>query len=719
MEAPGIHLQRIATIFSRLSPFFSNIRQQSDFAHNTLLPNALSPIAPAMAYGFCGKLDHGSARGRLEQYQIWKEACAAIEEEYNSYKSRSDNALLWAGWNYWDPTEDEGSDRRVIQVVLTEDLLEAKPDLLNPERVLLGAGAEEPLLKVGQLLGVPQPDAPKEVPLGKNLSNDAEFLSEELIKARRYLYNIWHDIFLPSIKYFNRQDQPTIVDLMFEEHRLYRNAVVDPIAQDFAAFFQGDGAFQSGCGDIEDVRTFECEAGWSERLWELVARRWKEQLKANRLSDLPESGTDYLLNAWKEQAKSSRSLSENLERPTRMLTNALGPHLAASPRAYVVLQHLALFDRFLLSPNQYVFPVAFGDHVFVAFLAMKRPMSQDEVAGWRQVTSSLFGSLLVELLTRLTEGARLRDKLQKSLAHSLPKAVFKPLEFMALGLGEKRGAGLESARASMVFLARRGQSVLSDYVAMDGEGPRVSPLSTSSGASDLREILRDLRRDSQSGSGVFNGLRDIALAGLVDPHVKRSVWKKKSAPSFREELLDGWGESGNAIELRVGVPEDELVVPGRKALWSLHIWNILENALRHIDLGAAFRSRSEWLEEVLVIKIGAVEVGDDVELTISNTGEAIPRERLELLNQLFMTEPDSPEASIARERLRSAEDSELPVVGMQSESLGRGLAGFVEFLHDVWESVDKPQKSVGEVTSTPELTIFRVRLPRVSMRGRK
>jgi signal transduction histidine kinase len=707
-EAPTVYLQRIATIYSRLSPFFARLRRMPKFSGNTLLPSALSPIAPAMAYGHCGELNHGDALRSLEDYAEWRCGKEALTSAYHSYKETARNALLWAGWNYWDPTRAMGVDQRVIQVVLTGDLPASNAGLLSPGRTLLSHNGS-PVLNVADFLQPPMPEFPKEVLLGNNRSNDADLLSDQIIPARLFLHNVWRQIFVESVRNFHEPGKATIVDHMLHEHESYEKSYesggrVEP-AQDFMALFEsanratGENRLPAG------VRQFRCLPAWTDTLWTEVSRI-TQTLAAERPGSAPEnSPTSDLLAAWRILANSDDRLRGELSAPLGELANALGPHVQAGRQAYVIFQHLALFDRFILSPNQYVFPVVFGRHVFVSFLAMKHPLGADEIEGWRQVVSALFGTLLVELLSQRhtaiqvkLEKQRIADEQRLMLSHSLPKSVFKPAEYFAVRLREQafnlelkaqpddsegtlRRDALTHMAEAVLFLLQKGQAEIADYAQGQAwQQEEAAPI-------DLLHVCKAIETHCRV-------LKEFFIAGYLD----RSVKANRNGKNFRAGALANTTIEAKSSGAHLGLP----LVRLNRGLLLLHLWNVVDNAFRHADLAS----------DGLILIFEVATEPERVCLVAKNTGERMPEEKVEVLNQVFSESPGSDKLDALRLTIQGWSTRGQGTPEFEGENRGMGLYLFNEYLASLWDKCGQPGAVRGKVEQAGNGTRFSFYFPR-------
>src|SRR5438128_121486 len=105
-------LLRICEGYRILGPVFQDFRERH--RGHTLIPNALSPIAPGYAYGYGD--DCSELLSALEGNPAWRDWRVKIETAYADFRAASGNQVLWAAWNYWDPTRP-ADKQRMIQVV--------------------------------------------------------------------------------------------------------------------------------------------------------------------------------------------------------------------------------------------------------------------------------------------------------------------------------------------------------------------------------------------------------------------------------------------------------------------------------------------------------------------------------------------------------------------------------------------------------------------------
>lgn len=432
-----------------------------------------------MAYGHCGDLDHGGARRLLLKEDEWRTASSQVAEAYERYRATTGNALFWAGWNFWDPREPEDLSRR-LQVVLSEDLAITDSDITDPSRPLLNCNGV-PILTVADFLE-PDPEAPiDQVKLNSSWSNDVEFVPSHLRPARLFLHNLWKRVFVPSVHAFRRMGEDSIVDYLRNEHKRYVKEDLKGLPCDFAGILGQDPVHALSSRLLADVRLFTCNNASLDAVWDAVVDHISRLQRNTANSPLLQSKADLLLESWERLANSDslNSLASQLDDIANTIRSPLSRR-----QAYVFLQHLALFERFLLSPNQYVFSVPFGRHVFIAYLAMKGPLCQEQLAGWRHIVSALFGSLLVEQISQQNAELqvsedRYRQAAEQSvmLSHSLPKSVFKPAEYFVIKMhSQVRRLSTEASEQceliktnlarmaeTTLLLLQKGQAELGDY----------------------------------------------------------------------------------------------------------------------------------------------------------------------------------------------------------------------------------------------------------------
>lgn len=690
-QSPGDPLAEIAAIYSHLSPLFAMFRADPHLAGHTLLPSALSPLAPAMAWGHCGSLPHGEARKKLDAHPEWQASAGRLEELYQGYKSQSGNALLWAGWNHWDPgTPEEPLLGRVIQVVLTSDLA-GRADLFSADRQLLGRGQNA--IWGRNLLQVPEGCPADEVPLGGKASGDATLLSQEFIQPRLFLFNLWQSLFVPSASAFLHAGVPTIVDYVKQEHLRYLSrgsgegqAPIRDLEVLFSTTAEGTEGDQL---EGELTRSFVCQPKWATVLWEAVEHELLNPVDAALAAT--QDPLQRLQRAWQNLADRPPA---NLEPAWLELSRALGSPLTPGA-AYAILQHLALFPRVLDSSCQYVLPVAFGRHLFVAFLAMRQRLSRPELLGWRQIVSTLFGSLIVERVSDLAYMRQLDERqseLRRVLSHAMPKAVFQPAQYfagkmlMAIQDLPDRAVSLGDAQA-LLFLLAKGQSDLAT-LAVDSE-PAANQPAQGLGRAPVSVAEMDTPLDvfaaCDSLKKHFDAIKEFLLAGQMDR-------------VGREQVLENLG-----FEVLPTQNRPQVLVRMNRSVLFFHLWNLVDNAFRHGGLVGRAR------ETASNVQIGLEVVGDSAKLSFRNAGSPIAQDRADQLNELLSVHPARLPTTISRGIAKRG--TSFPENEMEDDHEGQGLARLSLYLASLWKRAERPDKLRGKVTPLVEGTLMEFYLP--------
>ncbi len=691
IDLPADILAEIAAIYSHLSPLFAAVRANPSLAGNTLLPNALSPLAPAMAWGHCGNLSHGDARRLLRRNPEWKASADRLAALYERYKELTGNALMWAGWNYWNPAAPETPlDGRVLQVVLTADLA-AMVDLFEPSRQLLEAGNH--VVSGRDFLQPPLGYPQGEVVLGSRPSGDSGLLAPDLIQPRLFLFNLWESLFVPSAIKFQQDGMPTIVDHVKAEFLRYLDSkpgdFPSPV-DDIEVVFQPPGEFLTSThpGALE-IRSFVCLSQWTHAIWHAVERELTEHAALELAAGLKPS--QRLLRAWHRLALRP---PPDLEPARASLGQALRISLDSAP-AYVLLQHLALFERFLHSHHQYILPISFGRHLFVAFLAMRKRLSRSELLGWRNIVTTLFGGLIVERVSDLLHHQQLdarETELRRVLSHAMPKAVFQPAQYfagkilMAMPPSGASGVAQRDANA-LLFLLAKGQADLAALAPHrdDGRTPHAGGTEPETPDNDEVDSPLDLFAACDDLKAHFDAIKEFLLAGQLDRPNRDSV-----ATNLGCEVLP--------VDHR-----PRAMIRMNRSLLFFHLWNLIDNAFRHGGIVARARRTLSKIQ-ISVSVNGAIAT-----LKVQNAGDPITADDLLWLNGILTAAPNS--WSRDKGSGLGPHSRPFPETEMEDDHEGSGLARFSLYLASLWDRAGAPNHTRGKAQPLAEGTSIEFYLP--------
>lgn len=687
--APETLLAEIATCYSRLSPFFSSLRATPDLAGHTLLPNALSPFSTAMAWGHCGQLPIGEVLHQLKRRTEWQEASEALRNLYREYKQSSGNALLWAGWNHWNPASpEEPHDGRVVQVVLTEDLA-ANVDLFKPDRTILSYGPDSLLGR--DFLEPPPGCQDSDVLLGGHASGDGTSLAPELAEARLFLFNLWDSVFVPSAAFFQSKKLPTIVDFLKSEFLRYgAGAAQSYLTRDIEIIFPATpDAPPSVANDHEDICSFVCHPNGTQALWESVEeelcrlrsteKRWGDLRPPQRLQE-----------AW-------RSLASNPPKALRPLSGTLASSLnleLSEPHGYALLQHLALFERFLGSCYQYILPISFGRHLFVAFISMQKRLSRGELLGWRQIVATLFGGLIAERVSSLLYQQQLdqqESELRRLLSHAMPKAVFQPAQYFAarifMSTSSSTLARTTDDTRALLFLLAKGQADLA-AVSLQGSSDHKAAQIDKRDEPDGDPPL-DLFKACDAIESHFAAIKEFLVAGQLDGNCASD--RKRILKNIQCEVLPK-PHQRPLILVRIN-----------RGLLFFHLWNLIDNAFRH---GRLVDRAGEKLSKIVIV----LGVSDQVvTLTVRNAGAPINQDKASLLNQLLTSPPSTWASEVTSGLIRPS--TTFPQEEMEDDHEGCGIARFNLYLAALWRQASMSDHPRGNVKPQPQGTDFEFYLP--------
>lgn len=652
-----------------LGPVFQKLRDR--FHGNTLIPNALSPILPGMAFGY--QQNCGEIRKVLEANSAWLEWRPKLERAYATFCQQSGNEVLWAAWNHWDPSKPVDK-QRMIQVVIGGNAA-------ITERAQDGT----PLIRLNRVELIPS----EMTAAGEALRARCDLPgSGDILTNRDYAEGIWQELFRPSFSRFEKGlGLLTIVDYLRERLRTALTAGLDDTkALAPHAFIFGASTTCSNAAIVADLS--EAVALWD----------WTAELGKNAAGS---TACEQLINTWVEAAELLRDGSADVPRNVLDIIARFASQLGIEKldEAYVILQHILWFRNALRSECQYVLPVASGAHFSAMYLATKVPLQPSDLMAWHQLAVQLFSTLIVHHLTDLLRRAdelRAADEQRVVLSHSIPKFVFKPMEYFAtkLAMHSVRNDAHQKIAKTLLFLSSRGQAALAEYAppVVEQEPYGVSG-SSDAQPFDLAEVCDNVRE-------VFDNLRDFLVHGYVD----RVVSRVNGRASFRDELC-----TAEAIVLKQNVSAPCLVV-GNRGLVTLHLWNLIDNAFRFADFNATFKNTDKKLRDVLVITLEGEMADDGVyKFRASNTGTPITQPQLQRLNALFTNRPQTTEFLRAQGELASKRDLDFPV-GLEHERSGIGLSRFAEYLWIIWGN-KAPANGVGLVEKFPNGTSFSFLFP--------
>jgi len=660
-SSPIEALLRLCEAYRVLGPVFQRLRDR--FPGHTLIPQALSPIAPGVAFGY--QCDFAKIRAALEQESGWQEWHPILNRAYADYRAASGNEVRWVAWNYWDPTEPSEKQRK-IQVLIADDA-----EIAELSR------STEPIVKLGGTSLSPNnlTSAGKATRTGRHCEFD---FSERLLNSRDYAEGIWHEVFRPSFTAFeNRLQTLTIVDFireLFLERAKDSFSAVAPYSFLFGADQASGGIVSNMLPDVEQI--------WP----------WIETLDvADSIESTP---AERLISRWLTAAELFCDHPELVPTNIASLVADFGRGIGTNrlEASYVILQHVAWFQKALRSKWQYVLPVPSGAYFGAMYLSMKEPLNSAELIAWHQLAVQLFSSLIVHHLSDLLKRAdeeRAADEQRVVLSHSIPKFVFKPMEYFATKLATRfeQGEAHQRIAETMLFLTQRGQAALAEYAP-----PAVAGKDSLDNA-DLQTV--DLAAVCENVNKVFGHLREFLVHGYID----RVLQRAKSRQLFRDELC-----TSEAISLRQDI-EAPLLVFGNAGLVMLHLWNLIDNAFRHANLEAAFHQRTQHLRDGLVITFEGESVGAGCyRFKASNTGNPIEVGQLQRLNVLFQNPPTTRAFKAASVELATKRDVGFPA-GLEHERSGIGLSRFAEYLWMIWKD-DPPPNGVGLVEKSEAGTSF-------------
>lgn len=663
-------LLHICEGYRTLGPVFEKYRGL--YQGHTLLPNALSPILPGMAYGYdsnCGEIQVA-----LDIDPLWKEWKPRLTDAYKVFREASGNKVLWAAWNYWDPTRPS-NEQRIIQVVIGDDV-EISKRACDTGPILGDSGLAL---------------SPNDLRLaGQTRRNNAHcnlHNTSDVVNNRDFAEGIWHEVFRPSLTRFENELQLlTIIDYVKERFASsLKRDLADPPA--LSAY-----AFKLGAKPKEEVNAISCDLPDVSAVWS-----WIESLVDPAERSAP---GERLISAWAKAAHLFRNNPSAVPPDVSAIVEGFARDLRIDKeldQAYAILQHVAWFQKALLSNYQYVLPVASGTYFSAMYLSMQAPIKGLELIAWNQLAFQLFSSLIVHHLSDLlkrVEEERKADEQRLVLSHAIPKFVFKPMEYFATKLASsnrEKDKGYRKISDALLFLSSRGQSALAEYAPPLARSGPDDPTRDHGAALqvDIAGVLENVKE-------VFEQVREFLVHGYIDRAVKRTAGKVP----FRDELCDDC-----AIRLSLDMKPPH-IVEGNRGLLLLHFWNLIDNAVRHANFAAAFRKTDGVLTDALVLTFTGKKISDTAyQLCFTNTGEKVPEKPLSWLNELFTHRNSTDEFRQASAQLASKVEFDFPGQ-LEHERSGMGLTWFAEHLWTIWGKCVPPAGRVGSVVTSAKETCF-------------
>lgn len=679
-----------------LAPTLHWVRKQMQ--GHTILPNALQPLANAMVWGYRGAECLEAAK-LLQQSPGWLAYQPLIEKGYAAFKEQTSNQLVWLGWNYWDPSRPLKKQRQ-IQVVLspTEDL-----------RQFVLSGTSIP--------GVaPHHDANHFRMRGEKLrtqrfnSGRSEWpLTDEDLKIRDYAEGLW-DEFVNGVEYFrHNRHWATIGDVLLDNFNHSEDKVrmksISPVV-----FLKVGNQEQGERVTAEhSKRGIPCVYVTTSEL--AAFSRWTEKLVPGDHSHDCPSSTSAAIDRCAEVFRDyPKRVPPEVRDVVRRLTRNV--EVSSQAEAYVTTQYVMYFVNAMRTQAVYGLPVAFGQYFGVMIMGMHRPLGIDQLFVWHAIATNLFGGLLVDRLAGIHRENELRrhgDDERQLLSHSMPKFVFKPLEYTATRLLAKATASerldVEDVRGlarTSQLLVSRGQQVLSDFSHTWFEYDQ-SELKMRQGSCDLAKLCKLLEQDFVQHCAFF-------VSGYVDRLYRRDAVRQ----TLRAELTGDGRES--AVTLSVEAPSTCTIVGDRGQILS-HLWNLIDNGFHCCDWTRISQSDESRLGEVLKFEIRVIRVDETseryVELRVFNSGSVLATDREKCLNLMFSSNPETEDFDQASASVKSWASLDCAAEGLQPENEGIGLAKFSAYLRRLWLHYDHTPEPIARVESLPSSGVeFSFRFPR-------
>jgi hypothetical protein len=260
----------------------------------------------------------------------------------------------------------------------------------------------------------------------------------------------------------------------------------------------------------------------------------------------------------------------------------------------------------------------------------------------------------------------------------MPKFVFKPLEFFQVEtmnaiskISDTKAnrphiKNIEENSKAGWFLTGIGQETLKQFSKprnIDHKGAMV----------DLRYVCLNLTE-------AFERVKPLFISGFVDRY------DNVGGVNVRDILSEQGYISNTDLTVE---PNANTKVFGNEPIITMHIWNVLENALIHSEI---MLSRTQNLISIDIKNIGTDSSRVLVQIKSENSSMKVPI--LNSLNRLFSTRSSTKKFSMVEVELKKLVGSIYDSSGFQNESRGRGLIRFAQYLDALWRSVDNNQNAI-------------------------
>ena len=282
-----------------------------------------------------------------------------------------------------------------------------------------------------------------------------------------------------------------------------------------------------------------------------------------------------------------------------------------------------------------------------------------------------------------------RVSLSGWLGHTLPKFIFKPLEFyiQKMYTDLRDPEKLREDYNALSFFNSKGQTEFKWFLEFNIAGTP-DPVGVPSGRCSVGDVMRDVEE-------IHAKSRDLAVAGRFD----RWDVRKGDGRKLREVAQ-------SSIDLDVKTLRDSrIAIMGSRESHVIALWNMIDNALDSFEwnvLNVAEDAR-------LSIKIDGSTVDQRFRLRISNNGKEMKADVARLLRALLnAARSDDPDVVRFMEGQRSADEvmEELKKI-LNKENPCQGLYRTARFLHDL--SPEHP--GYIEFDRKAEWTVFDLYIP--------
>ncbi len=300
----------------------------------------------------------------------------------------------------------------------------------------------------------------------------------------------------------------------------------------------------------------------------------------------------------------------------------------------------------------------------------------------------------------------IRVHLSRALGHSLPKFIFKPVEYYSLRMGCLRADEFDNLKTfckKQQFFIHRGSFLLQSLGEFTGEFKDKDKIP--SAATNVKKLLDVL-------SEVFSNTKDLYILGRFDRYDKA---KNQSGDII---TLRDWAKRRNIIELPQpkinhmplqNTSNEEIDIRGELNILCMHFHNVIENAISAMPFeeccdGDKLKNKHTKFK----IMFNITTSGEDVLIAVSNNGKHIEPGHLINLQTVM-------QRALTTDNFEAIQENKdlIEKIGKASlsEGSGQGLLRFAQYIRFLWEN-NPPEDAVSIESREGDNTTFMFHFPR-------